>query len=240
LLDNIGVSLGDVVGVVLGVRSDHGFIAVSDSVDVLRSSLSESGLLGHFDGVKHVFFVVTSSSLATLDGRRRARLGLHASVLSDILSVVSTSSSGDLSSLGSPGVSALAGSVQVPGGVHHLHEVVVSVNAAGDVGVVFLEFFTSHDAVSLSTSIVMGFEGLEPLSNDLLGGHSSCHNFGVFASRVEVGNVAEFKFTVTISVDGVEGGVDTVGTYLAHGSSDGHKELLVADEVLIALVKELE
>merc|ERR1740130_380518 len=121
LLDNFRVSLGLVVGVVLGVRSDHSFIAVSYSVDVLGSSMSESGLLGHHGGVEN------------------------------ILSEVTTSCSSDLSSLGSPGVSTLASSIQVPGGVHHLHEVVVSVNTAGDVGVVFLEFFTSHDAVSLTT-----------------------------------------------------------------------------------------
>lgn len=104
--------LRSVVFVVLGKVSNDGLVAISDSVKILGNGTAESSLLGHQGGVKS-FLLVVSSSRPTLThlGGRRARLGLHAAILSDVLSVISTGSSSDFSALGSPGISGLTGSI---------------------------------------------------------------------------------------------------------------------------------
>lgn len=104
--------LRSVVNVVLGKVSNDGFVAISNSIKILRDGAAESSLLGHQGGVKSFLFIVSSgrSTLTNLRGWR-ARLGLHAAILSDVLSVISTSSSSDFSTLGSPGISGLTGSI---------------------------------------------------------------------------------------------------------------------------------
>jgi len=186
LVDNVLIAFGlNLIGFSLGREvSNNSFVAISNCISVFGGGLTESGLGSHHGRVKSILTVITSSSLSALDGRRRTRLGLHASVGSYLLVVVSASNSTDLRTLGSPGVSALASSIHVPGRVHHRNEVVISVNAAGDVGIVLHEFFTSYSLVILRSclAVVVSFECLEPFTNHLLGGHSSCHNFRVFVS----------------------------------------------------------
>jgi len=117
--------------------------------------------------------------------------------------------------LGSSDLSGVASlvfvDVHVPSVLHHELEVVVSIDAGGNVVVVFQPFVEGNHAVLavlacvVSHSCVVLLEGVEELEEDVIFCLFACDEVGVFINGVSASNVFDIELAVLVLIHTTKG-----------------------------------
>jgi len=152
-----------------------------------------------------------------------------------LLHLVSLSTGRSTSHTGFSGAST----IKVPSVVHHDLEVLVSVNAARHIAVVFDELVLSDDAISLFAvpHVVVGLEGLKELSEDLRFGSLSRNDVRMPGSIVHSLNIFKLENAIAVFIHLSEGLEYHRLAHTIHGSTDTADELIVLNEAILVEIE---
>jgi hypothetical protein len=113
-------------------------------------------------------------------------------------------------------------SLEVPGVVHHELKVVITLDAAGNVVVVFLPLGLSYTSIAAILAVitvsggVVDFEGVEELEENVIFSLFTTNDIGVLVGEVDSSDVIEVNSSRLILVHNVEGLHGNGGTELVH------------------------
>lgn len=134
------------------------------------------------------------------------------------------------------------GAVQVPGVIHHDREVLVIVNRAGNVVVVFDEFILGNNVIggTVSTETVVELERFQKFLEDLVLGLLTGHNIGVLACRVDALDVIDVNVAVAVLVHLGEATHNDILSCGVHGAADGTDKLVIFNEPAVVEIEGTE
>lgn len=132
--------------------------------------------------------------------------------------------------------------IEVPGVCDHELEVLVIIDCAADVGVVFDELAEGDLAVAVLRVLktVVHLESIEELGQHLLLALNPLLNVGVHLRIVVFLNVVFVKLTASIHVDLPKGLLDEALANRRHFSGNGAHELVIRDFAAVVGVKQVE
>ena len=125
-------------------------------------------------------------------------------------------------------------SVELPGSLHELDEVIVVVNRGADSGVVLVPLISLNSTITVSVT-----EVLKELQEHFILGLLAGLNLGVHAAVVDASKVSSSDFTGAISVELKEGLVDHSLSLGIKGAADADKELVEVDVAIAVSVEKL-
>ena len=131
---------------------------------------------------------------------------------------------------------------ELPGIVHHCHEVHVVVDGATDIVVVLLELLLGDDVVGrvIVAHSVGGLEGLQEFLEDLVLGLLTSLYVWVLVGLVDTSDIVDVDPAVTVLVELLEGLGDDLLSGHVHGASDGAEELVVRDGAIAVDIEVVE
>ena len=135
------------------------------------------------------------------------------------------------SDLGAPGFLGDTVTLKVPRLVHHKFEVVVTVNAHGDVVVVLDPLGTADSSVArvFSAITVVLLEGIDELVQDFILGLLARLNVRVHLSVVLLADVVNLDDTTAVLVHDLEGFLSKALSEVVHDTTDTTEEFVVVD-----------
>ena len=147
-----------------------------------------------------------------------------------------------LSDLAAPSLLGHSVALEVPGVVHHKLEVVVTVDAHGDV-VVVLDPFALGDRSVASILLVLRvvlLESVDELVQDLVLSLLAGLHIGVHLGVVALTDVIDLKDTTSVLVHDLESFHGKALAEVVHGATDTTKELVVVDGTAAITIEHLE
>lgn len=131
-------------------------------------------------------------------------------------------------------------SIEVPDFVHHELEVIITVDAHGNLVVVHDPLLGGDHARGLRTFRSVVVKSVEEVEKDLVLGLFTFHNLGMELGVVGVSDVMDINHSVSILVHNGEGSHGEVLTVFVHFSDDGVEVLIVTNRAILILIYGLE
>lgn len=127
-------------------------------------------------------------------------------------------------------------SIEVPDFVHHELEVIVTVDAHGNLVVVLDPLLRGDHAGGLRTFRSVVVKSVEEVEKDLILGLFTFLNLGMELGVVGASNVININHSVSILVHNGEGSHGEVLSVFVHFSDDGVKVLFIANRAILILI----